>query len=123
MNVRRLAAVDMHGTRGTARRKRIITSEFILGALGAVAIGVWMVSDAGGLGDRVIGLWAIGVGLNYAPLAAYAIALSRPGALDAELDGVDVNRELRRYGLLQFWVFVPLALAGLALSRHRYRTG
>lgn len=49
----------------------------------------------------------IGAGVNYGPLAGYAIALSRSGALDAELTGVDTDRELRRYSGLQLWIFVP----------------
>ncbi|MFE0526920.1 hypothetical protein ACFW0V_04915 [Micromonospora parva] len=39
----------------------------------------------------------------------------RPGALDAELAGVDIDRELRRYTVLQLWVFVPLSLVVLAI--------
>jgi hypothetical protein len=40
-------------------------------------------------------------------------------ALDAELTGVDVPRELRRYSYLQFWVAVPLLLGILALGQSR----
>jgi hypothetical protein len=64
----------------------------------------------------VLGIW-IGAGLNYAPLAAYAIALSRSGALNSELAGVDTGRELRRYSVLQLWIFVPLSLVILATAR------
>jgi hypothetical protein len=42
-------------------------------------------------------VWAVGAGLNYVALAAFAIALSRPGHLEAELAGVDTARELRRW--------------------------
>jgi hypothetical protein len=58
----------------------------------------------------VAGIWILGMGLNYVPLAVFALALIRPGALDAELAGVDTHGELRRYSALQFWVFVPLSL-------------
>lgn len=75
MNVRRLTAIDMYGTRGTTRRRRIVMAEFI----------------------------------------AYAIRLSRPGAVEAELADTDTGRELRRYSLLQFWAPVPLALVGFAV--------
>jgi hypothetical protein len=68
------------------------------------------------LGTRVLGIYLIGIGLNYAPPAAYAVALSRPGALDAELAGVDTGRELRRYGVLQLWIFVPLSLVAMAAT-------
>ncbi|MDG9674341.1 hypothetical protein [Micromonospora sp. DH14] len=49
----------------------------------------------------------------------------RPGALDAELAGVDIDLELRRYTVLQLWVVVPLSLVVLAirdaLAQHRAR--
>jgi hypothetical protein len=115
MNVRRLAAIDMYGTRGTARRRRIILAEFTAGVVVMVVFGLWLLTHAHGLGGRVLGIWLIGAGLNYAPLAAYAIALSRPGALNAELAGVDTRQELRRYGVLQLWILVPLSLAVLAI--------
>ena len=115
VNVRRLAAIDMYGARGTTRRRRIILAEFIGGAVVMVAVGVWLTAFSAGPGGRVFGIWIIGSGLNYAPLAGHAIALSRPGALDAELAGVDTGRELRRYSVLQLWIFVPLSLVVLAV--------
>ena len=100
MNVRRLAAIDMYGTQGTGRRRRITLAEFVAGVAVSVAFGTWLVAYAPGSGSRILGIWMIGAGLNYAPLAAYAIGLSRPGALSAELAGVDAGRELRRYSVL-----------------------
>jgi hypothetical protein len=110
MNVRRLAAIDMYGTRGAIRRRRIIRAEFITAAAVMVAFGAWLTVSSAGLGGRALGIWIIGCGLNYAPLAAYAIALSRPGALDAELAGIDTARELRHYSILQLWILAPLSL-------------
>ena len=75
VNVRRLAAIDMYGARGAVRRRRIILAEFIAGAVVMVAFGVWLAAFSSGLGGRVLGIWIAGSGLNYAPLAAYAIAL------------------------------------------------
>ena len=60
-------------------------------------------------------MWVIGAGLNYLPLAAYSIMLSRPGVLEAELADVDTGRELRRAGVLQLWILVPLALVAVAV--------
>jgi hypothetical protein len=64
------------------------------------------VASASGPGGLALGVWVFGAGLNYVPPAGYAIALSRAGALDAELAGVDTGRELRRYGILQLWILV-----------------
>jgi hypothetical protein len=115
MNVRRLAAIDMYGARGTTRRWRIILAEFAAGAAVSVAFGSWLAVFASILGGRMLGIWMIGAGLNYALLAVYAIALSRPGTLSAELAGVDTGRELRRYSVLQLWIFVPLSLVVIAV--------
>jgi hypothetical protein len=90
-------------------------AEFVAGVVVSVAFGIWLMAHASGPTVRVLGIWAIGAGLNYAPLAAYAISLSRPGALNAELAGVDTGRELRRYSVLQLWIFVPLSLVVLAV--------
>ncbi|MEU8154162.1 hypothetical protein AB0B94_10920 [Micromonospora sp. NPDC048986] len=126
MNVRRLAAIDMYGSRGTTRRRRIILAEFLVGVVLMVTWGCWLLASANGSGTRAFGLWLVGAGLNYAPLSLYALALMRPGALDAELTGVDTDGELRRYTVLQLWVFVPLALVVSAirdaLARRRTRT-
>ncbi|MET7668236.1 hypothetical protein [Micromonospora luteifusca] len=126
MNVCRLAAVDMYGTHGTRRRRLIILAEFLVGVVAMLTLGIWLLASSDGLGGRAIGLWFIGAGLNYAPLSVYAIKLMRPGALDAELAGVDIGRELRRYTVLQLWVFVPLSLVVFdlhdTLSRRRART-
>lgn len=121
MDVRRLAAIDMYGTRGTVRRRRIILAEFLVGAVAMVAFGIWLLTSSFGLGSRVLGLWVIGAGLNYVPLAVHAINLTRPGALDAELAGVDTGRELRRYGVLQLWILVPLSLVVFTARDALYR--
>ncbi|MEU4530377.1 hypothetical protein AB0F49_19310 [Micromonospora ureilytica] len=121
-----MAAIDMYGSRGTTRRRRIILAEFLVGVVVMVTWGIWLLSSSSGLGTRAIGLWLTGAGLNYAPLSIYAIALMRRGALSAELAGTDTDRELRRYAVLQLWVFVPLSLVVFtirdALARRRART-
>jgi hypothetical protein len=114
VDVRRLAAIDMYGTRGTTRRRRIILTEFIAGAIVMIGFGVWLTTAAGPAFDRALGIYIVLAGLNYVPLALHGVALSRPGALDQELSGVDTFQEIRRYGLLQFWIFVPLSLVVMA---------
>ncbi len=120
MDPRRLAAVDMYGTHGTLRRRRIVLFEFVGGLIAAVAFGSWLIS-IGDAGNAVIGAIIVAIGLNYAPLAVYAVRFSSAGALETELTDVDVPKELRRYTVLQLWVFVPLALVVLDVRR-RLRT-
>jgi hypothetical protein len=114
---RRLAAVDMHGLHGNPMRAKVIRLEFIVGASGALALGGASLVASEGIG-RLLGAWLLGVGLNYVPLALYAQRLSRPGALEAELAGVeDFPAEARRVGMGQFWILMPLAVViGALLS-------
>ena len=121
LNVRRLAALDMHGTRGTSRRRRVILAEFALGTIGGVALGVWALTW-GELGGVAVGIWLLGLAANYLPLTAHVVALWRPGALEAELAGADLGAELRHYTRAQVCVLVPFWVAGLALAQAR-RTG
>jgi hypothetical protein len=110
MKVRRLAALDMYGLRGSQRRRRIILAEFLVGVVLMVGFGVWLLGGSSSSGGRAFAPWMVGAGLNYVPLAVHALKLSRPGVLEAELINVETGRELRRYGLLQLWILVPLAL-------------
>jgi len=114
LDVRRLAALDMHGLAGSRLRRSIIRAEFVLGAVVGVGVGIWVAVAGTTVGSQVFGAWIIGAGVNYAALAWQAVLLSRPGALEAELAGVDLGRELRRYSVLQFWIVVPVLLAVLA---------
>jgi hypothetical protein len=119
VDVRRLAAIDMHGATGTSLRRRLIFAEFVFGAVGGLALGLWMATAGSGGAAQLVGAWVAGVGVNYVPLALFAASLSPPGALDAELAGADVGAELRRYSYTQMWIFVPLLLAVLALRQAR----
>ena len=121
MNVRRLAALDMHGARGTRRRRRVILAEFALGTIGGVALGAWALTWGDAVGV-VLGIWLLGLAANYLPLTAHVVALWQPGALQAELAGADLGAELRHYTRVQFWVLVPFWIAGLALLQARPAT-
>ena len=118
MNVRRLAAADMWGTKGSRRRRTVIRVEFWCGAIGCVALGAVTLAATTGWG-LALGAWLIGIGINYVPLVVSAESLSRPGALEAELDGKDIERELRAAGAQQLWIVVPLAVAVAALAPGR----
>jgi hypothetical protein len=75
----------------------------------------------------MLGIWLVATGMNYMPLAINAQSLSRPGALEADLGGADLPRELRQAGARQLWILVPLAVVIAALaqawSRRRQRHG
>ncbi|WFE54791.1 hypothetical protein [Micromonospora sp. WMMD1155] len=114
LDVRRLAAIDMWGSAGVRWRRWVILAEFLLGVGGGGALGLLAVSSGGGL-RTVVGWWLIGLAVNYVPLSVHALTLIRPGALEAEIRGVDVPGELRHYTTAQLWVAVPLLVAVLAV--------
>ena len=118
LNVRRLAALDMHGAHGTRLRRRVILAEFGLGAICCLVLGVWALSLGGAVGI-VIGIWLLGLAANYVPLTAHVLALWRSEALGAELAGADLDAELSHYTRAQIWVLVPFWVAGLALAQAR----
>jgi hypothetical protein len=115
---RRLAALDMYGTRGSIRRRQIIRAEFVVGVVLCTALGGLTLLSAGGTW-LLVGIWLIGTGANYVPLTLAATALSRPGELEAELRDVDVSAECRRAGRVQLWIAVPFAICVFALLKDR----
>lgn len=117
LDVRRLAAVDMHGLKGSALRRRLIVAEFLGGAVVGVAIGIYLVLTAASAIGVVIGIYALGVAANYAVLSAHTFSLGKGTALAAELRGVDLRAELRHYTKTQFWVFVPFLFPWLSPRR------
>jgi hypothetical protein len=117
LDVRRLAAVDMHGLTGTRLRRRVIVAEFWLGALACASLGIALIIATSTPLELVLGGWLIGLGANYVPLALYATAFSRGHALRDELAGADLRTELRYYTRTQLWVLVPGALVAFVVAR------
>jgi hypothetical protein len=118
LDVRRLAALDMHGAPAARSRRRMILSEFALGTLGCATLGAWAFSWNSTFGV-ILGFWLLGLAANYLPLTAHVLTLWRGQALDAELAGIDLHAQLRSYTRAQVWVLVPFWVAGLALTQTR----
>jgi hypothetical protein len=115
VDVRKLAAVDMFGARGSWLRRRVILVEFVLGTAGGIAFGVWALTSWSGAVGLVFGVWLLGLAANYCALALHAATLSGAGVLDAELRDTDLPIALRHYTAAQFWIFVPMLFALLAV--------
>jgi hypothetical protein len=80
----------------------------LLGVLTLITASGWRI---------LLGSWLVAIGLNYVPLAISAQALSRPGALEAELGGADLPRELQQAGVRQLWILVPFAVVVAAIAQ------
>jgi hypothetical protein len=120
VDVRRLAALDMNGARGTRLRRRVILAEFASGTIGGAALGAWALSWGGPVGV-ILGVWLLGLAANYLPLTMHVLSLWRQAALKEELAGADLRAEIRHYTRAQVWVLVPFWIAGLAVTQaHRW---
>jgi hypothetical protein len=116
IDVRRLAAIDMYGRHGSKRRRRLILAEFVLASIDIPLLGLTIVL-APSVPRVFLGAYLIGVGLNFVPLALHAISMSRAGRLGAELAGVDVAAELRRYTAKQLFIGIPLLVLTLGVAQ------
>jgi len=108
----------MYGTRGGLRRRRLIRAEFAAGVAACTALGVLALVQGSG-GWLVLGVWLIGIGANYIPLAVEAQRLSRGGRLEAEIADLDLRREPRSAARAQLWILVPFAVCLAAVARQR----
>jgi hypothetical protein len=95
MSVRRLAAIDMYGTKGTLLRRRLVLVEFVAAVLVCVFLSTLFVLEGDSVALIIIGIWIALIGANYVPLTVYAIDFSRGSRLAEELEGVDTRQELR----------------------------
>jgi hypothetical protein len=93
------------------RRRRIILAEFAAGAIACPALGIWVLLTASG-GWLLIGVWLVGIGINYVPLALHAWSLSKRGALEQA-----PRMAIRRATVQQLWIALPLAVLIAALDR------
>lgn len=109
-DVRRFAALDMHGRAGSLRRRRIIRAEFVVGCVVALALAAFLLAN----GAWLIGFWLLGVGVNYIPLAVYSVVLFPGDHVERELEGVDLPTEARPGRGAQFGLFVPFLVAIVA---------
>lgn len=100
----------------------MILAECSLGAVGSLALGVFLLSTSTAVAYLVLGVWLLGLGANYVPLTFHAITLSRIDTLERELAGVDLRIELRHYTRVQFLVMVPFLLVVLALAQGARRS-
>jgi len=67
VNLRKLVAFDM-----AVHSPRFIVTEFVIGALGIPALGVFSISRGG----MEMGLYLLSIGTNYMPLLIYAVIIA-----------------------------------------------
>jgi hypothetical protein len=63
IDVRRLAAIDMYGRRGSKRRRRLILAEFVFAAIGILLLGLAIALAAISAPQILLGAYLTGIGL------------------------------------------------------------
>lgn len=119
INIRKLAAVDMvlNGT-------RFILAEFAIGIvlpliLGFVSLRAGLFGAVPIVRQIVLGLWLIGVAVNYIPLFIYAVIIARRGTATEE--GQPELAHIKRYTVQQAMIFIPFFVAVLAILQESRR--
>ena len=94
LNPRKLAAIDI-----VFLGARLIIAEYAIGVLVAPALGVFTLLRAGSYWQLVLGLYLILLGINYVPMLAYALAISKGQSAQAEISDElsDKRRAMAKY--------------------------
>ena len=114
VDVKKLAAFNI-----VFRGRPRVLAEFGLGALlfAGVGVGFLVLAHNPTMGTTALGVYLVFLGLNYAPLLAFALSIKTESAarelLSVELAQQDVYWP--RYGAQQVLVLVPLAVTLLAV--------
>src|SRR5262245_38335842 len=101
IDVRRLAAVDL-----VYLGPRVIITEFAVGALGCLALGVFAIVRSRTLATMLIGVYLVTLGLNYVPLLLAAIDLTRDGSAVSLIERETTERRalFRKYRRQTVWI-------------------
>ena len=114
--VRKLVAFDLH-----FRRPLLVLVEFAFGVFGMGALGFAAVFSgyARSFVALGIGIYLLFLGIDYAPLLVYAVAILRKGSPDSELreELAQIGRYRAKYGLQHVLVMVPFMIPVLAVSQ------
>lgn len=116
INVRKLAAFDVH-----FRGARLIVVEFAFGVFGIGALGV--VGVVFGLSRSVfavgIGVYLLFLSVDYLPLLVYSVSIARAASAKDEIreELADFQHSRTKYGVQQMLLLVPLFIPALAVSQ------
>ncbi len=96
-------------------------TEFVVASLLGLGLGSWLIAS-GGLRGWLLGASLIGIGANYSALAVYAVELSRPDRLRAQILALgELPAAVRYYSVAQVRLMVPGLLAVLAVKSSQRR--
>jgi hypothetical protein len=116
MNPRKLAAIDI-----VFLGSKLIIGEFATGVLLSAALGIFVLFRGHSVWQVALGLYFISLGINYVPMLAYAVAITRQQSARAEFGDElkDEHRAMAKYRRQSVLLLVPLLVPILALVQQR----
>ncbi len=116
---RKLAAIDIFFL-----GYRFVFAEYALGTCGSVALGLFVLARGHSLWQNALGVYLICLGINYAPMLAYAVAIRNKENSQSELGDelTDKRAAMAKYRRLSLLLLVPLLVPVLALPGGRFKS-
>lgn len=115
-NFRRLAAIDI-----AFLGFQVILAEFLCGAVLSTALGAWVLLRSHSHWQVALGIYLLGLGMNYLPLVVFALSVgSRQNArLELASELADQRRAMSKYRRLSLLLLVPFLVPLLILIQGR----
>lgn len=114
IKIRKLVALDM-----AVHSPTFIVIEFVIGVLGIPALGLYSLFKGG----TRMGLYLLGIGINYLPLLVYAVIIARKRSANREAAYELSHKptEAKRYLVGQLILLAPFIVVPLALYQEIFQ--
>ena len=112
INFRRLVAIDI-----ALLGYKLIFAEYVAGVLLSIALGLFVILRSHSFWQAALGLYLICLGINYAPMLAYTVAIGNRQRAQAEIADELTQRRIAvsKYRRVSLLLLVPLLAPALAL--------
>lgn len=119
IDLRKLAAIDI-----AFLGRKVIVAEFAAGVVFSTALGFFVLVRGHSFWQIVLGVYFLCLGINYAPMFAYAMAIPTQERAREEMASelADKRRAMLKYRLQSMLLLVPLLVPILALAAGRKTT-
>ena len=116
LNPRKLAAIDV-----AFLGPKFVIAEFAGGVVLCFALGVFVLTRSHSSLQFTLGLYLVSLGINYVPLLAYAVAITRKKSARSELGDElkDERQAMSKYRQQSMLLLVPLLVPILSLLLER----
>jgi len=116
LNPRKLAAIDI-----AFLGPKFVIAEFAGGVVLCFALGVFVLLRSHSSLQFTLGLYLVSLGINYVPLLAYAVAITRKKSARSELGDElkDERQAMSKYRQQSMLLLVPLLVPILSLLLER----